>query len=394
MKKILDKVTLKHGAVLNDRLVMAPMVTWAGNDDGDVTQEQLDYYAARSQVAGMIITEATYVDPAGIAFKGQIGISSDKYISGLTKLADVIKSHGAKAILQLHHGGRQAAVYYDRGGSPVVPTEKDYPFIDYPVRTITEGEILRVIKEFGEGTIRAIKAGFDGVEIHGANHYLLQQFFSAYSNERTDWYGGSLDKRMNFILDIISEVEKVAKEYAKPDFIIGLRISQQEIHGENYGFGWEDNCEFIKRLNSTALDYLHISAMGNAVDGWKAQPNDKDASFTELYAKSIDPSIKLIACGDILTVEDAKEAVQVADLAGLAREALMDPKFGKKLHDGKPETVVSRISKERLPLLKWPSGLYDVIIKGEGWQGDIPKHGYVTDVPMPGDEEVVEYQRN
>ncbi|KRL38189.1 hypothetical protein [Liquorilactobacillus uvarum] len=394
MNKLLDKVTFKHGAVLNNRIVMAPMVTWAGTDDGDVSQEQLDYYKARAEVGGMIITEATYVDEAGIAFKGEIGVSNDKYLSGLAKLANTIKSHGAKAILQLHHGGRQAAIYYDRGGIPVVPSKKDYPFIDYPVREITQEEILRVIKEFGDATIRAIKAGFDGVEIHGANHYLLQQFFSAYSNERTDWYGGSLVNRMNFMLDIINEVSKVTKEFGKKGFIIGLRISQQEIHGTNFGFGWKENSELIKRLNKTDLDYVHISAMGNAVDGWKAKPSDREENFTELYAKVIDPSIKLIACGNILTVKDADEAIQVADLAALAREALMEPEFAKKLLENKNDKIVSEISPERLKNLKWPSGLFDVIIKGEGWQGDIPKHGYVTDVPMPGDESVIQYQRN
>ncbi|KRL02462.1 nadh-dependent oxidoreductase [Liquorilactobacillus capillatus DSM 19910] len=342
----------------------------------------------------MIITEATYVDEAGIAFKGEIGASTDKYIPGLTKLANTIKDHGAKAILQLHHGGRQAAIYYDRGGIPIVPSKRDYSFIDYPVREITTEEILRVIKEFGAATIRAIKAGFDGVEIHGANHYLLQQFFSAYSNQRTDWYGGSPVKRMNFILDIVNEVSKVVKEFGNKNFIIGIRISQQEIHGPNFGFGWKENSELIKRLNKTDLDYIHISAMGNAIDGWKATPSDKAENFTELYAKVIDPNIKLIACGNILTVKDANEAIQVADLAAIAREALMEPEFTKKLIENKEDDIVSKISPERLNHLQWPSGLFDVIIQGEGWQGNIPKHGYVTDVPMPGDESVIQYQRH
>ncbi|WP_083478740.1 hypothetical protein [Liquorilactobacillus capillatus] len=370
------------------------LLTWSGTDNGDVTQEQLNYYKARSEVGGMIITEATYVDEAGIAFKGEIGASTDKYIPGLTKLANTIKDHGAKAILQLHHGGRQAAIYYDRGGIPIVPSKRDYSFIDYPVREITTEEILRVIKEFGAATIRAIKAGFDGVEIHGANHYLLQQFFSAYSNQRTDWYGGSPVKRMNFILDIVNEVSKVVKEFGNKNFIIGIRISQQEIHGPNFGFGWKENSELIKRLNKTDLDYIHISAMGNAIDGWKATPSDKAENFTELYAKVIDPNIKLIACGNILTVKDANEAIQVADLAAIAREALMEPEFTKKLIENKEDDIVSKISPERLNHLQWPSGLFDVIIQGEGWQGNIPKHGYVTDVPMPGDESVIQYQRH
>ena len=96
-------------------------------------------------------------------------------------------------------------------------------------------DILRIIKSFGEATKRAIDSGFDGVEIHGANHYLLQQFFSKYSNRRTDQWGGSLENRMRFSLEVLKEVKSVVKSHAKDDFIVGFRFCPEEIHGENIG---------------------------------------------------------------------------------------------------------------------------------------------------------------
>ena len=392
MNSLTDTVTFKHGATVNDRVVMAPMVTWGGTDSGEVTQEQLDYYARRSQVAGMIITEATYVDPEGIAFKGELGISNDRYLPGLKRLAKTIQQNGAKAILQLHHGGREAGVYYDRGGIPVAPSQMDFPFIDYPVRQLTKEQIHTIIKEFGEATKRAIDAGFDGVEIHGANHYLLQQFFSAYSNHREDEYGGTLRKRMEFELEIIDEVQSIVKKYAKSDFIIGIRISPDEIHSKNVGFTYRENQEFIKELNKKDLDYVHVA--GNFVKGFKYVPDGADKTITQLYKEVLNPNIKLIGCGSVFNAEEANEAVQQADLISIAREALIEPEFAKKLHEGRENEIISEITPELLPSLKWTKTLYNIIVKGEGVTGKSAKHGYVMALPLPNDESIKQYDEN
>lgn len=390
MNKLTDKVTLRHGAELNDRVVMAPMVTWGGTDTGEVTEEQLEYYARRSQVAGMIITEATYVDPEGIAFKGELGISNDRYLPGLKQLAQTIKSHGSKAIMQLHHGGREAGVYYDRGGIPVVPSQMDFPFINYPVRQLTKEQIQTIINEFAAATKRSIDAGFDGVEIHGANHYLLQQFFSAYSNQRQDEYGGTLRKRMEFELEIIDRVLEVAKKYAKQDFIIGIRISPDEIHGKNVGFTYKENQAFIKELNKKDLDYVHVA--GNFVKGFKYVPEGASQDITTLYKTVLNPAIKLIGCGSVFNAQDAEKAVQEADLIAIAREALIEPDFAKKIHAGHADEIISEVSPAILPDLKWTKTLTNIIVKGEGVTGKQAKHGYVQALPLPNDDSIKQYQ--
>ncbi|MCL2893744.1 hypothetical protein [Brenneria tiliae] len=387
MKSLVDKVELRNKAILNDRIVMAPMVTFSGNEDGTITDEQLDYYSVRSEVGGMIIAETMYINNEGVAFKGELGICDDRHMPGLKKLTAIIKQNGSKAIAQLHHGGREAGVYFDRGGIPVAPSKIDFPFLDYPVKELSHPEIIEIIKEYGLATKRAIDAGFDGVEIHGANHYLIQQFFSAYSNLRTDEYGGNLEKRARFLIDITKEVISVAKEYARPDFIIGIRISQEEKHGEKVGFDFNDNVKLIHLLNDFRLDYLHISAMGDSQDGYKAKPTDSEKTFGEIYRNVLDHKIKLVLCGCILTESDAQDAISIGDLAGIAREALLEPEFAKKIHEGRSSEIFSEISPERLSIVKWPKGLEYMIIK-DLKKGNQTQHGYNTSVPLPNVESI------
>lgn len=395
-RDLTDKVTLRHGAVLNDRMVMAPMVTLSGTANGEVTQEQIDYYGRRSQVAGMIVVEATYIHPNGHTFKGHLGMSNDHYISGMTKLAAAIKANGAKAILQLHHGGREAATYYDHGGIPLAPSDLDYQHsphssIDYPVQEMTTEQIHDVVKEYGAATKRAIEAGFDGVEIHGANHYLLQQFFSKLTNHRTDEYGGDLTNRMRLDLEIVDEVVKVVHEFGPKDFIIGIRISPNEIHGDRVGFDYHENQELIKQLNAKDIDYVHISGMTANSLSFRNNPAGQDKTYTQLYKEVLAPEIKLITCGSVFSVDDAQEAAEQADLVGIAREALIEPDYAKKLHAGQADKIVTAVDPATFDSLKLPTTLKEIFKSNiDKDTNGKEKHGYFPGTPLPNGESVKE----
>lgn len=384
-----DKITLKHGSLLNNRIVMAPMVTLSGINNGEVSDELLTYFARRSKVAGMIIVEATYVNPNGLTFANQLGISNDRYIPRMKLLAKTIQKDGAKAILQLHHGGREAGVYYDHGGIPLAPSDLDYQHnphssIDYPVKEMTLEEIHNVVEDYGEATRRAIIAGFDGVEIHGANHYLLQQFFSKNTNHRTDEYGNNLDGRMRLDLEIVDKVIQVAHDYGKSDFIIGIRISPNEIHGSHIGFDYPDNQALIKKLNQRDIDYVHISGLTATSSSFRNRPKDQTKTYTQLYKEVLDPSIKLITCGGVLSAKDAEEAAQYADLVGIAREALMEPDFAQKIQTGHADQIITEVSPERLADLAWSHNLVTLYKQGnfDNHQG----HGYFKASPLPNME--------
>lgn len=205
-KEILDTVKLNSGAELKNRIVMAPMTIQAGYFDGSVTSEMIDYYQYRSGDAAAIIVESCFVEDHGRGFPGAIGVDTDEKVKGLARLAQAIKDKGSKAILQIYHAGRMANPKLNEGEQPISasPITALRPDAATP-REMTTSQIEQMINHFGEATRRAIEAGFDGVEIHGANTYLIQQFFSPHSNRRQDEWGGSREKRTKFPIEVLKK---------------------------------------------------------------------------------------------------------------------------------------------------------------------------------------------
>lgn len=193
----------------------------------------------------------------------QLAIYSDDHMDGMSQVAQAIKADGNKAVLQIHHAGREATLRGESGLPVYAPSAIDFSFLDYPVEELTTDHIKQIVQDFYDGTIRAIKAGFDGVEIHGANHYLLQQFVSEISNQRTDEYGGSLENRLRFPIEVTQAVVQAVKDHGPEDFIIGYRISPEEIHGDSIGYTYKESLELIKQIDQLKLDYIHLSVFGD-----------------------------------------------------------------------------------------------------------------------------------
>lgn len=206
----------------------------------------------RSDDFGLFITAATLVHPSGKAFVGQPCAYDEQYLPSLTQIADIIKKGGAKAILQIHHGGHQSLAEF---GEVIAPSAMDNG--KQIARAMTVDEIRAVINGFGVATDLAIRAGFDGVEIHGANNYLIQQFFSPQSNQHDDEWGGSLENCLRFVDAVIQMVDEVRAKHAKPDFIVGYRLSPEEA-GEQ-GLTMADCFDLIDYLVQQPLQYLHVS---------------------------------------------------------------------------------------------------------------------------------------
>ena len=257
-EKILEPFTLPSGVKLKNRVLMAPMTTQSSFITGTVTKDELDYYSLRAGGPGAIITACASVEKKGRAFPGGMSIETDKMIPSLRKLANTIKEKGSKAILQIYHGGRMVQPKFIEGETPVCPSPvkalREWAVVP---RELTHDEIVELIKAFGEAARRAIQAGFDGIEIHGANTYLIQQFFSPHSNRRTDEWGGTLEKRMRFPLEVVRACKEAVKKYAKEPFAIGYRFSPEEL--EEPGIRFEDTMVFLEALAEEKLDYLHIS---------------------------------------------------------------------------------------------------------------------------------------
>ncbi|AYM01770.1 oxidoreductase [Levilactobacillus yiduensis] len=362
-KQLTDQVTFRHGATINSRLVQSPMLSRSGKDDGYVTQDTIDYYAARSQSAGMVIVEYTYVSHSGgpaqsfTSNRLQLGLYKDDQKPGFAKLAQVLKKDGNKAILQLAHTGREAVYRAIQGEKVYAPSAINFDFLDYDVTELTDEQIREIIRDFGAATKRAIDCGFDGIEIHGANHYLLQQFFSTESNQRTDeWGGQSLDTRMNFPMAVAAEVFRVVNTYAPKDFIVGYRISPEEIHGDRVGYDYRDANQLIHKLATTFdFDYIHLS-----LPAYNAKPAGVDQTFAALARPELPAETKLMIVGNVMSEADAEDALQETDLVALGRATLIDPQFGLKISEGRGDEIIREISPEQVKKSKLTPGLLNI----------------------------------
>ena len=333
---LFEPITLGNGVQVKNRFAMAPMLVFASNDDGSIGQDDYDYFELRNDTGALIISGAASVSEEGLGMPNQLTVHDDAKVSGLSRLADIMKAKGNKAILQLHNAGREALGAYQLYGKVLAPSAIAFPFLTYVPEALTGEQILSIIDDYAQATRRAVEAGFDGVEIHGANHYLLQQFFSAYSNIRDDEWGGSMEKRMAFPLAVLKKVKEVAAEKGGKDFIVGYRISPEEVHGENVGYTVDDAIGLISKLITNGADYIHISLLD-----YKAMP--QKGGLGEPMAQSIHHAIggkvPMLLAGSILTPEDALAALEYTDIVALARAVIIDPEFVTKLREGKESTI-------------------------------------------------------
>ncbi|MCS4485595.1 NADH-dependent flavin oxidoreductase [Staphylococcus americanisciuri] len=359
-KQLLESMTLKSGAVLKNRVLMAPMTIQSAYFDGSVTSEMIDYYRFRSGDASAIIVESCFVEDNGRGFPGAIGIDTDDKIAGLRRLAEAIQEKGSKAILQLYHAGRMANPRYNSGDKPISasPVAALRPDAAVP-REMTAIQVEQMIESFGEATRRAIEAGYDGVEIHGANTYLLQQFFSPHSNRRQDKWGGSRENRVKFPVEVLKKVQAVAQEQGAESFIIGYRYSPEEI--EEPGIRFEDTMFLLNTLAEYEPDYIHVSM--NSYKRTSIVNQDDTEPLIDKYLKmQSDQLAKIphIGVGSISQRQDAEEALEMGyDLLSIGKAYLVEPNWTEKvMNDEKIESFVDIHDQQPLHI---PSPLWKVM---------------------------------
>ncbi|MBN2237281.1 MAG: NADH-dependent flavin oxidoreductase [Bacteroidales bacterium] len=353
------------GIKINNRIVLAPMTTYSGNEDGTVSDQEIAYYKRRNRSAGLLISACAYVIPQGKAFPGQIGAHTNLMIPSLKRISEALKENGEKAVLQIHHGGRMSAKEQLPDGqclsASAVAAEREGAQIP---REMTEPEIEETILAYGLATRRAIQAGFDGVEIHGANTYLLQQFFSPHSNKRSDKWGGNLLKRMRFPLAVADEVIRVVRKQSNRPFLVGYRISPEEV--ENPGIQLEDTLVLIEELSRRNLDYIHVSTM-NYFGASLRNPQDLKPR-TQIILEKLNHTIPIIGVGSVQTPIDAQKILNNgADLVALGRALLIDPEWLLKIKKGKEDTIETAFQESSRELVEIPSKLWNVLLQRKGW---------------------------
>jgi len=367
-KSLFESFSVRSGHELKNRIIMAPMTNFSSNEDGTVSDAELEYYARRSGGVGMVVTACIYVSPNGKGFPGEFGGDRDELIPSLRRLASTIKEKGSLAVLQIFHGGRECPPGLVPNGDVVsasaIASEQNKGAVT--PRALEEREVEAIIRDFGETTRRAIEAGFDGVEVHGANGYLPQQFFSPHSNRRDDRYGGSLEKRLTFPLAVVDEVKRVVAKHAKHPFIIGYRFSPEEV--TTPGITMEDTYALIDELAAKELDYLHVSVLDFWSKPRSGDDDDTSKSRIQLIQERVGHLVPVIGVGSIHTPEDAMKALQTGvPLVALGREIIVEPDWVEKVAEGRENEIKTTLSKEDQERLVVPTPLWQAIIHTPGW---------------------------
>jgi len=364
-EKMFSSFTFPSGVKVKNRVIMAPMTNFGSHDDGTVSESELSYYRKRAGGVGTVITACAYVTPSGKGFQGEFGAHNDSMIDSLKSLASTIKGEGAKAILQIFHGGRMCPPELVPNGEIVsasaVPAEREGA---QTPRELMEDEIESIIQDFGHAARRAVEAGFDGVELHGANTFLIQQFFSPHSNRRSDKWGGTLENRLRFPLAVIEEVKKAVNKATNAPFIIGYRLSPEE--RENPGITMEDTLTLVDVLTNQELDYIHLS-LG---EFFQSSMRDKESTtpIIEMIKEKVNGRTPIIGVGSIYSAEDAEKAFSFdIPLIALGRELIIDPQWVQKMESGRENEIETELDPTAQEQLVVPDSLWNAIINSPGW---------------------------
>ncbi|MBY0094319.1 NADH-dependent flavin oxidoreductase [Priestia aryabhattai] len=366
---LFESFTFKNGITLKNKVVMAPMTTWSSNDDYTVSDDELNYYRKRVNGVGLVITGCTSVTPNGIGFTNEFAAYDDKFIPSLRKLAEAAKSGGAPAILQIFHAGNKGVADLIPNGDVVsassVVTEPTLFHQDKVVpRELSHEEILDIIHAFGETTRRAIEAGFDGVELHGAHAFLMQNFFSPLFNRREDQWGGSLENRMRFPLAIVQELKNVIKKNTTKPFILGYRISPEE--SQEGGLRINDTYELIERLIEEDVDYVHVS-LANALSSTPVDSQD-EKTYLELIVEHVNGRVPLLAAGSMETPDDVAKALQKGlSLAPIGHALIINPDWVDKVKAGDQAGIETVLKASKVSELEIPKKLWAAIKEAPGW---------------------------
>ena len=313
MVSLLDSLEVK-GFMFKNRLVMPPMQTSLATRDGAVTDKLIEYYVQRSKALGLLILEHSYVSLDGKSSEKQLGIYDDKLIDGLEKLTSRVHAQEIPIIIQINHAGRKASKDVT-GFQPVAPSTTEN------ARELQVEELERLADVYASAAQRAMKAGFDGVEVHGAHGFLLNQFYSPLANNRIDKYGGSLENRVRFPLEVIKKVKETIGRR-----LLLYRLGSVDLDSE--GTQITDSKQFANKLEGVGVDIIDIS--GGFCGSRPAQLQGTQGYFIP-QAQQIKGvvSIPVIGVGGIIDLEYADKVIRegMVDLVAVGRKLRNDPEW-------------------------------------------------------------------
>lgn len=318
MTRLFEPMAFTRGPVMKNRFMLAPLTNCQSHDDGTLSDEEYRWLTMRAEGGfGLTMTCASHVQAQGRGFPGQLGIFSDAHVPGLSRLAAAIRRTGSLAIAQLHHAGMRAPAKLI-GGHPVCPSDD----AETGARALSLAEVRRLAEDFVAAALRAERAGFDGVELHGAHGYALAQFLSPEINRRDDDYGGLLENRSRILFEILAAI----RARCRPDFNVGVRLSP-----ERFGLRLPEMITVAERLMAGgAIDFLDLSL-------WDVFKEPMDAEFQGRgllsYFTALDRgNVRVGAAGRISSGADAARCLEAGlDFAIIGRAAILHHDFPERV---------------------------------------------------------------
>lgn len=354
--------TLNNGVTIKNRLVVAPMTHFGSQADGLISDQERTFLSNRAGDMGLFITAATLVQKDGKAFHGQPEATGEHCLDSLKETAQILQQQGAKAILQIHHGGSKAIDELLDGLDKISASASEAEH----AREATAEEVEALIASYAQAADLALRAGFDGVEIHGANTYLIQQFYSAQSNRRNDQWGGSLENRMRFPLAVIDAVVAVREKHQRDDFIIGYRFSPEE-QGDD-GLTMTETGALIDALVQKPLQYLHVSLW--EFDKKIRRGGDTAQTRMQFIHERINGKLLLIGVGNLFTADQILAAYETgwAEFIALGKTVMINPHIATQIREGREDEIVTQLDPTRADHYGLPDTLWGFASSGtQSW---------------------------
>ena len=366
--KFLEKYTLNNKVEVPNRLAVAPLTLFASNADGTINNDEREYLKMRGTGIGLYILGATAVAQEALTFLNQPRAYNEKDLPSLEERAKIIKAQGALAINQIHHGGYKANPQLS-GSEPLTPSKAiaDEILKDSKIKTkeMTEEDIKKVIESFGYATELSIKAGYDGIEIHGANNFILQQFYSPYTNRRTDQWGGSEENRMKFALEVIDACCKAREKMKKPEFIIGYRLSPEEPF--DTGLTMTDTLHLCKALVTKPIQFINISQWNYFKKARRGEGAGEER--LKLIHNITKGKTALLGVGGLLTEEDLNKAFNsgFSEFIGVGCASMINKDFGILLKENRGSEIKVELDLEHPEIYSIPPVLWKMCQEGQNW---------------------------
>jgi 2,4-dienoyl-CoA reductase-like NADH-dependent reductase (Old Yellow Enzyme family) len=366
MNPLLKDVVLPGGLHCRNRVAMAAMTHYSSPLDGAVAEPELAYIERRAAGPGLVFTACVAVSPSGKAYDGEPAAHDDRFLPGLSAWAKAIKCQGAKAILQLHHGGGVCPPRLVPAGDVLSPSGVSTPERSLVTpRMLADAEIESIIEAFGSATTRAIQAGFDGVEIHGGYGYLPQQFLSAYTNRRQDRWGGDRERRQCFPLALLDVARMAARAVSSRPFSVGYRFTPEE--ALDPGLTMDDALAFVEALIDRGTDYIDV-----LVNDFRSPPRrgsmPKDRSRLSYIAEAVAGRVPVLGGGAVSTEADALEALATGiDFVTLGRALIIEPEWVQKVATGQSASIRTALRSSEREALTLPIPFWKVIWNAPGW---------------------------